>query len=481
MASQLQREQRVSAFQSEVFRPRRDLNLPLYINNPGAYVSDFEGRDDILEKLETRLRKAQEELDTNPKGILTVALHGIGGIGKTSVAWAFARRCEDKKLFDLVLWTPADSRSKIVNALASAASTLGLVTEQESQDQEYCARQLRSWLQEPVKTLNVRSDSTGGATWLLILDNVDSLDIAKEFMPVSDHGSILFTTRDQIAASFELEVLEISKTHSESENNLEVPPFSTETSVEFMKSLSLHKSRDDEQILTKLAKELDGIPLVLRQVANIIRRRKMSPATFWEMYQDQSTHKSLFKEKSGPQTAYYEHNISTVWGLNLLEHGEELMRVIALMDPDDISESIFRAARDVKDKSTLGGFPGDLDRYSRAKEELYRSSLITDYEWQETIRVHRVVQATVRSQMKIEVKRSTFNVLTILLLQSWPESGEERGKVWKNNSRDTWPDCLKVRPHVTQAISHYKSLTAQDEHEEISTLSFARLLIFAGW
>lgn len=199
VASQLQREHRAGTFQSEVFRARRDLTLPLYINNPSAYVSDFEGRDDILDKLEARLRKTGEELDTNPKGILTVALHGLGGIGKTSVAWAFARRCEDKKLFDLVLWAPADSRNKTVNAFASAASTLGLVTEQESQDQEFCARQLRSWLQEPVKTLNVRSDTTGEATWLLILDNVDSLDIAKEFMPVSDHGSILFTTRDQIS------------------------------------------------------------------------------------------------------------------------------------------------------------------------------------------------------------------------------------------------------------------------------------------
>lgn len=74
-------------------------------NLPVAKNRAFFGREDILGKIEEQLRPA----DTN-RPLSSLAIHGLGGTGKTQIALAYAYQKRDE--VDAVLWIAAhDSMS----------------------------------------------------------------------------------------------------------------------------------------------------------------------------------------------------------------------------------------------------------------------------------------------------------------------------------------------------------------------------------
>ena len=127
-------------------------------------------------------------------------LHGLGGIGKTQLAIAYARKHQQR--YTAILWLNGNSRDTLVQSLAVFAKyaeigrtrqSTGDTVEQGFEQQEKANAVLR-WL---ALDENRR--------WLLIFDNVDrdyqaetgdqqAYDI-ESFLPSADHGSVLITTR----------------------------------------------------------------------------------------------------------------------------------------------------------------------------------------------------------------------------------------------------------------------------------------------
>ena len=127
-------------------------------------------------------------------------LHGLGGIGKTQLAIAYARKHQQR--YTAILWLNGNSRDTLVQSLAVFAEyakiggtrqSNGDTVEQSSEQQEKANAVLR-WL---ALDKNRR--------WLFIFDNVDrdyqaeagdqqAYDI-ESFWPAADHGSVLITTR----------------------------------------------------------------------------------------------------------------------------------------------------------------------------------------------------------------------------------------------------------------------------------------------
>ncbi len=127
-------------------------------------------------------------------------LHGLGGIGKTQLAVAYARK--HQRTYSAILWLNGSSKDTLLQSLAAYTryanisrwleSTLSTV--RHTQDIEAEAKAVLAWL-----TLN------GNRRWLMIFDNVDrdysaesedsqAYDI-ESFLPAADHGFILVTTR----------------------------------------------------------------------------------------------------------------------------------------------------------------------------------------------------------------------------------------------------------------------------------------------
>jgi KaiC/GvpD/RAD55 family RecA-like ATPase len=161
-----------------IFRP--------YYYLPFRKNRQFIGRATILEALEKKLFIKQSE---------TVALVGLGGIGKTQVALQFAYSVKANKQEYSIFWVAALSKASFEKAYAELAHKLGVKRSKEDED---------------VKDLvyyYLCSEKAG--KWLLIIDNADDMEVVigsngkygiYRYLPNSESGRVVFTIRSREVA-----------------------------------------------------------------------------------------------------------------------------------------------------------------------------------------------------------------------------------------------------------------------------------------
>ena len=127
-------------------------------------------------------------------------LHGLGGIGKTQLSIAYARK--HQKTYTAVFWLNGQSRESLKQSIAKIASQLPkdqISAEFNRSGNQQGSEQLDNTVDEVLAWLS-REDN---GKWLLIFDNVDrdnsvgdpeAFDV-DEYLPQSDQGSIIITTR----------------------------------------------------------------------------------------------------------------------------------------------------------------------------------------------------------------------------------------------------------------------------------------------
>jgi hypothetical protein len=128
----------------------------------------FTGREKILEDLARALEQRK-----------SAALSGLGGVGKTQIAVEYAYN--HRSQYTAVFWVKAESRGTLLADFVSIAAALNLPSA-VAKEQELAVAEVRRWL-----------DADSG--WLLILDNADDIDLAKEFLPRDPQGDLLLTTQ----------------------------------------------------------------------------------------------------------------------------------------------------------------------------------------------------------------------------------------------------------------------------------------------
>lgn len=129
-----------------------------------------------------------------------VVLQGLGGIGKTQLAVAYAVRHKDD--YSAVLWLDASSSDSVVTSFVKIAkhilraypNTTRLASLNFEKDLDDVMDGVRAWLSLPMNT-----------RWLLICDNYDNprvlgnADMAAvdlvQYLPEDYQGSVLITTR----------------------------------------------------------------------------------------------------------------------------------------------------------------------------------------------------------------------------------------------------------------------------------------------
>ncbi len=170
-----------------------------------------------------------------------VALRGLGGIGKTSLAVEYAHRY--RSFYAGVCWCPAETRDGLVTALAGLGETLGVAS---AGDTEKTARAALQRLTEQ------RSN------WLLIYDNVASPSTIMEFLP-SAGARVLITSRFLDWASIADEV--------------SLDTLSPEEAVAFLQSRAGIQDRKGAEALALI---LGYLPLALDHAAAFCRRAQLS-------------------------------------------------------------------------------------------------------------------------------------------------------------------------------------------------------------
>jgi NB-ARC domain len=129
----------------------------------------------------------------------TVVLHGLGGIGKTQLALAYARRHEEK--FTAIFWLNANDEDSLRLSFRAVAQQVlkyhpstTLLASVDLDDLDQVVFAVKAWL-----------DLQKNIRWLIIYDNYDNprtpgnadssaVDI-RRFLPGSNQGSIIITTR----------------------------------------------------------------------------------------------------------------------------------------------------------------------------------------------------------------------------------------------------------------------------------------------
>lgn len=117
---------------------------------PASPNANFFGRQSHIEDLRTKLQLDKEPL---PTGLLSVALHGLGGMGKTQIAIEFAHR--HTEIFPVILWLNSETEESMQESFNSAAvEWLGLPGAESSKDAEN-RMVLIKWLQETGRILPI--------------------------------------------------------------------------------------------------------------------------------------------------------------------------------------------------------------------------------------------------------------------------------------------------------------------------------------
>jgi hypothetical protein len=170
---------------------REDFSVAFSLSNISD-IEHFVAREEELAEMHTKLSGSGSRR--------TVILHGLGGIGKTQLSVAFAKRHKDN--YSAIFWLNIKDENSLKQSFTKiakqilrehpSASWLSNIDTNENSDDVVDA--IKAWLSLPNNT-----------RWLMIYDNYDNpklpgnadptaVDIRK-FLPESYQGSILITTR----------------------------------------------------------------------------------------------------------------------------------------------------------------------------------------------------------------------------------------------------------------------------------------------
>lgn len=306
-----------------------------------------------------------------------VALHGLGGVGKTQLALEYAYSQKDN--YERVYWISAVSEDTLFAGFQELATKSGWI----HKNAKLAPKELVSLVQRKLQKLK---------SWLMVFDNLDNFEIADSYFPdVDTDKHLLMTTRNphhhQIPAEgVEVTVLEIDE------------------ATDFLLTRSNTSSKPPERAeATLIVNELGCLPLAIEQAAAYIRETLKDIFKYISSYR--KSQKAHHHRHSKGNRQYYQESLATTWNLSfrqLSEDAGQLLRLMAFLNPDGILTNFLEEGKNGLDLR-LRNCIGDFDSFSDALGELERFSLIrrqADVAGGHLVTIHRLVQAVVRDAME---------------------------------------------------------------------------------
>jgi hypothetical protein len=310
----------------------------------------------------------------------TLVLYGPPGVGKTQHAVQHAQ--EKRHQYSMVLWASADSAQSLHQALAALAD-LVLPIAETSCSTEAKVVALREWL----------GTDPG---WLLILDNADSDDIAREierFIPAAHHGYVLVTSRiADWTPAFRIERVDV---------------WTVVQSSEFL-TQRLARCAADKDNLAQLGSELGGLPLALEHAAAYIAATGISAGEYLKLLS--RDRRSILGHKSRGMTDY-RASLAATWQLSVRRLGwlaRQILHYAACLSSEPIPRNILThllssASIDITysrfERRQFRRALGSPDALNLALAELGRYSLVTLSE--NTFRLHPLLQHVVLDSSRL--------------------------------------------------------------------------------
>jgi tetratricopeptide (TPR) repeat protein len=372
---------RTAASTSEPARVR--FNLP-------AVATSFAGREEELDALD-------EALGVADRAVITQAITGLGGVGKSQLAARYVQRHAEG--YDVVAWIRAEDGG--IADLAQLAAKLGKRGAGRSPSER--AQLALDWLSETQQR------------WLLVLDNVESVEQLDGLLPRSGSGRILVTSRDRALRQFG--------------PVLTVDVFDEDTATAYLTDRAGRP--DDKRAAEELAKALGYLPLALSHAAAYCH----SGTSFTDYLEllGELPARELFD--SHPELSYAQ-TVASTWKASIQAATEEaplahtVIGLAAHLGPDAIPKSLFGM---VVDTRTAVG----RKRLADSLNALARFSLATVDD--DSVSVHRVLQKTIRDDDAARDDQTAALRALTTLDDAFPDDVKLPA---------SWPLCEQLLPHA---------------------------------
>ncbi|MDH3999152.1 MAG: tetratricopeptide repeat protein, partial [Desulfuromonadales bacterium] len=380
------------------------------------------------------LRKALED---DGSALVSTAIHGMGGVGKTQLALKYgATFCDD---YAGVWWFSSEDPLLLEQGCAELCKEMHI----QRAEKEPASSAAKDWLRK-----------TPGR-WLLIYDNVEEPSMIKELIPEKGEHHIIYTSRTPHWGSLVAKNAQV-----------EIKSWSAEQAQEFL-SLRLPEATREQNL--SLAEALGGLPLALEQACAYIDRIRISIETYCERVME-------LLDKADP-TSNYHASVEATLALafdKLSPAAKELLALASYCAPEPIPDLLFRASAIVSnDEEREGLLPpalltaaSDELLWGETRAELTGFALAQlvdidltpagsdDKHIENALVLHRLTQAA--AIKRLEQGDSSLEMLIALLYRAYPQD---------MNSHRNWPLAAALAPHV----KHYQ------ETFETTTIAFKAL------
>ncbi|MFD3505017.1 FxSxx-COOH system tetratricopeptide repeat protein [Streptomyces sp. NPDC058678] len=356
--------------------------------------TNFTGRDAMLRELRQRL--------TSVNDVAMLAVHGLGGVGKTQLAVEYAYRYQSKYRF--VAFVDAEDPDLVASQFVSLAGELGLT--EVSSDQVIP---------------RVYGKLLDRRPWLIIFDNGEKPGTLTHALPSggrASNGHVLVTTR-------------VSGWSSRADV-VDLDVFTRRESVEL---LVRRVPGMTTAVAERIAEQLGDLPLALEQAAGYMGYNHTSPEEYLTLLTSRLEDMIGRGELADRPTVV----VATLWQLSVsrLEMDQpqavRLLELCALLAPEPIPLHLFTGSPEM-----LNGVPADPPAWDTTVGALAGLGLARRGD--ASLVLHRLVQAAVRAAMPDEVHTGARVQLCRALLAAVPHDipGDP-------DARPRWQELL---PHV---------------------------------
>ncbi|GAB7044094.1 MULTISPECIES: FxSxx-COOH system tetratricopeptide repeat protein [Catenuloplanes] len=355
----------------------------------------FTGRREQLAALRGHLQ--------NMGPVVIMALHGMGGVGKSSLAVEYAHRFAED--YDIAWWIDAEQPAFVAEQLVSLGSLVGWTPNLSD---------VSAGATEVLRRLRVEN------RWLVVLDNVESPEEVARWLPQGP-GHVLLTSRRpdwwQLAAAVEVDV------------------FDRDESIALLRRISPAVSGADAG---DIAREVGDLPLAVAQAAGVLSETGISARDYLkELRRGAAAVMAEGKPLSYPTSFAAAIKLSLGRMADDNAAAAQLVRLCSAFAAEPIPIELFSSEAAARLPQPLGPATVSAMDFRRVLGRVNRFGLAKVNE--STMQLHRLTIMVVADQLDAHESSAVHASAQSLVAAATP--GDSRHP-------ESWPAWSRLMPHL---------------------------------